>query len=140
MHFAEAELKYHELEEKLVRGELSESEFLKQVAEFRVVDEAGHRWMLSGRSGRWLVHDGQQWVFEFSHLPQGITRITITFNGTKTDGIGLAFNNFDATGATVVPISSGWSLAFLVVLLTTGMAAVLVLLRRSAAARACQRD
>jgi LysM repeat protein len=63
MRFAEAEAKYRELEEKLIRGELSEESFLAQVAELRVVDDTGHRWMLSGRSGRWLVHDGQQWIF-----------------------------------------------------------------------------
>ncbi len=63
MRFAEAEQEYRELEEKLVRGELSEQEFLYKVAELRPVDEEGRRWMLSARTGRWLLHDGQQWVF-----------------------------------------------------------------------------
>lgn len=63
MHFAEAEQKYRELEAGLVRGELKEEEFLAQVAHLRVIDQEGHRWMLSGRTGRWLMYDGQQWVF-----------------------------------------------------------------------------
>jgi LysM repeat protein len=62
MHFAEAEQKYHELEAKLVHGELSEDDFLTQAAELRVLDQYGQRWMLSGETGRWYAHDGQRWV------------------------------------------------------------------------------
>ena len=63
MHFAEAEQKYRELEDELLRGELTEDEFLAQVAQVQVTDEEGREWMMSGRTGRWLVYDGQQWVF-----------------------------------------------------------------------------
>ena len=63
MRFSEAEKTYRELEDKLIRGDLAEDDFLVQVAQLRLVDEGGRRWMLSARSGRWLVHDGQQWVF-----------------------------------------------------------------------------
>ena len=63
MRFSEAEEQYRELEEQLVRGELKEEEFLVQAAQLRVVDPEGRRWMISTRTGRWLVHDGQQWVF-----------------------------------------------------------------------------
>jgi len=62
MDFAEAEQKYRELEEQLLRGELKEEEFLALVARLRLIDEEGRRWMLSGRTGRWLLYDGQQWV------------------------------------------------------------------------------
>ena len=37
--------------------------------------------------------DGRPWAFGFSGLSD-ITRIEISFTGTKTSGIGLAFNNF----------------------------------------------
>jgi hypothetical protein len=37
--------------------------------------------------------DGKPWAFGFSGLSD-ITRIEISFTGTKTNGIGLAFNNF----------------------------------------------
>ncbi len=37
--------------------------------------------------------DGKPWVFGFNNL-SNITKIEITFTGTKTNGIGLAFNNF----------------------------------------------
>ena len=63
MHFAEAEEKYRELEQKLIDGELLEEGFLRQVDQFRLVDKEGRRWRLSGSTGRWLMHDGQQWVF-----------------------------------------------------------------------------
>lgn len=48
--------------------------------------------------------DGRPWLFNFTGVP-GIARITIDFIGTKTNGIGLAFNNFNATGETSVPVS-----------------------------------
>lgn len=46
--------------------------------------------------------DGKPWTFSFVGVP-GIARITIDFIGTKTNGIGLAFNNFNATGEQPVP-------------------------------------
>jgi LysM repeat protein len=62
MHFAEAEQKYRELEDLLLSGALSDDDFVSRVALLRVVDEAGRRWTISARTGRWLLHDGQQWV------------------------------------------------------------------------------
>lgn len=50
--------------------------------------------------------DGRPWTFAFSGLTPGIARITIDFIGTKTQGIGLAFNNFNATGEGAVPVST----------------------------------
>jgi hypothetical protein len=43
--------------------------------------------------------DGEPWVFAFSGLSAGIDHIVITFTGTKTSGIGLAFNNFNPVAA-----------------------------------------
>ena len=52
--------------------------------------------------------DGKPWSFDFSGTP-GIARITIDFTGSKTNGIGLAFNNFNATGEQPVPVKpSSW--------------------------------
>ncbi len=48
--------------------------------------------------------DGKPWTFSFVGVP-GIARITIDFIGTKTNGIGLAFNTFNATGEQPVPAS-----------------------------------
>jgi hypothetical protein len=45
--------------------------------------------------------DGRPWTFSFSGLSAGIAKITVDFTGTKPAGIGLAFNNFDPTGAAV---------------------------------------
>lgn len=50
--------------------------------------------------------DGRPWTFAFTGLTPGIARITIDFIGTKTQGIGLAFNNFDATGESAVAEST----------------------------------
>ena len=63
MHFAEAEGKYRELEGKLLNGELEEQEFIAQVNQLQVTDAEGRQWMLSARTGRWLLHDGQQWAY-----------------------------------------------------------------------------
>jgi hypothetical protein len=46
--------------------------------------------------------DGEPWVFTFSGL-SNIDHIVITFTGTKTSGIGLAFNNFYPTTAVPEP-------------------------------------
>lgn len=62
MRFAEAESRYRDLEAQFYRGELSEDEFQAQVAQLRVDDDEGRQWMLNGRTGRWLLHDGQGWV------------------------------------------------------------------------------
>ncbi|HVT27215.1 MAG TPA: hypothetical protein VHE81_04285 [Lacipirellulaceae bacterium] len=45
--------------------------------------------------------DGEPWTFSFSGLSAGIAKITVDFTGTKPMGIGLAFNNFNPTGAAV---------------------------------------
>lgn len=47
--------------------------------------------------------DGEPWVFSFSGLTAGISKITIDFTGSKIAGIGLAFNNFNPTGAVPEP-------------------------------------
>jgi hypothetical protein len=53
--------------------------------------------------------DGRPWTFAFTGLTSGIARITIDFIGTKTNGIGLAFNNFNATGEDPVPaLQTSW--------------------------------
>jgi Tol biopolymer transport system component/LysM repeat protein len=67
MRFAEAEQKHRELEGKLLSGELEEQEFVAQVHRLQVTDAEGRQWMLSARTGRWLVHDGQQWVLAEPH-------------------------------------------------------------------------
>lgn len=48
--------------------------------------------------------DGKPWSFGFSGL-SNITRIEITFTGSKTRGIGLAFNNFSPV-TNVAPTAS----------------------------------
>ena len=63
MHFDEIRNTFRELEAKFYGGELTEDEFLDRVAQLRVTDEEGREWLISARNGRWLVYDGQQWVF-----------------------------------------------------------------------------
>ena len=38
--------------------------------------------------------DSRAWTFAFSGLPTGVDKVRLSFIGTKTDGVGLAFNNF----------------------------------------------
>jgi PEP-CTERM motif len=67
--------------------------------------------------------DGEPWVFSFSGLSPGIAQITIDFTGTKTQGIGLAFNNFYPTDAAVPEPATG-------LLFAGGASALLVWNRR----------
>ena len=60
--------------------------------------------------------DGKPWTFGFTGLT-GIDKVRITFTGTKTSGIGLAFNNFSPTTSMAVPEPMS---------LSTGIVAVLV--------------
>jgi hypothetical protein len=46
--------------------------------------------------------DSKPWVFAFTGLPSGVEDVRLTFVGTKTQGLGLAFNNFSPT-TTAVP-------------------------------------
>lgn len=47
--------------------------------------------------------DSLPWMFSFSNLPLGVQKVRLTFVGTKTTGIGLAFNNFSPTAAVPEP-------------------------------------
>lgn len=58
--------------------------------------------------GNSLALDGLPWTFSFSGLPAGVNKVRLTFVGTKTSGLGLAFNNFSPTSA--VPEPGGASL------------------------------
>ena len=104
-----------------------------------VTEASGEIWDIDGRNGateRFLVQafdgttlldsiesplgnnkvlDGKPWVFGFTGLTN-ITKIEITFTGTKTKGIGLAFNNFspveDISPTANVPEPTSLSLLF----------------------------
>lgn len=56
--------------------------------------------------------DSLPWTFAFTGLPLGVDKVRLTFVGSKTTGIGLAFNNFSPTTAVPEPET--------LVLLTTG--------------------
>lgn len=49
--------------------------------------------------------DSMPWTFGFSGLPSGVDKVRITFVGSKTMGLGLAFNNY--TPVTPEPASLG---------------------------------
>ncbi|WP_165227013.1 PEP-CTERM sorting domain-containing protein [Aquisphaera insulae] len=71
--------------------------------------------------------DSLPWLFGFKDLADGVVAIRLTFIGDKSDGIGLAFNNFSPTFAvagSVVPEPSS------VVLLAIGLAAAAGFARR----------
>jgi hypothetical protein len=50
--------------------------------------------------------DSLPWNFAFTNLPAGVQSIRLTFVGTKSQGIGLAFNNFSPTFAVPEPSST----------------------------------
>jgi hypothetical protein len=41
--------------------------------------------------------NAKPWTFAFTALPPGMDKIDITFAGSKTQGLGLAFNHFQPT-------------------------------------------
>jgi hypothetical protein len=49
--------------------------------------------------------DSLPWTFTFTGLPAGVDKLLIRFIGTKTDAVGLAFNNFSPTEAVPEPSS-----------------------------------
>jgi LysM repeat protein len=63
MRFQEAKRRFRELEARFLSGELPEDEFLNRVVALQVTDKEDRRWMIDARSGRWMVHDGQHWIF-----------------------------------------------------------------------------
>jgi hypothetical protein len=52
-----------------------------------------------------LSLDSLPWVFEFTGLPDGVSAVRMTFVGSKTNGVGLAFNNFSPDVALPEPSS-----------------------------------
>ncbi len=46
-------------------------------------------------------YDAKPWVFAFTNLPSSFDKVRLTFVGSKTSGLGLAFNNFSPTVAAV---------------------------------------
>ncbi len=64
--------------------------------------------------------DSRPWTFEFTDLAAlsaPVDRVVLNFVGTKTDGIGLAFNNFDVQ---VIPEPSAIALTGLGLVLVAG--------------------
>lgn len=66
--------------------------------------------------------DSLPWVFSFKGLPDGVDALRLTFTGTKTQGLGVVFNNFSPTVAVPEPSSA--------LLATAGCLALLIIYRR----------
>lgn len=59
--FRATEAQYNELKERHQRGELNAQEVKAELKRLMLQDEDGKYWMLGGKSGKWYVHDGNQW-------------------------------------------------------------------------------
>lgn len=59
--FRATETQYNELKERHQRGELDAQEVKAELKRLMLQDEDGKYWMLGGKSGKWYVHDGNQW-------------------------------------------------------------------------------
>ena len=53
--------------------------------------------------GNSLAGDSLPWTFAFTGLPAGVDKLLIRFVGTKTNPVGLAFNNFSPVEAVPEP-------------------------------------
>jgi hypothetical protein len=62
MDFGEAEARYSELQRDLRRKAISQETFHQEVAKLMVQDREGKYWAVDPDGGRWLYHDGQNWI------------------------------------------------------------------------------
>jgi hypothetical protein len=62
MDFARVEAEFGRLKAQFERGALTEEAFKAQLEELMIEDEQGRWWILGYETGRWYVHDGEQWV------------------------------------------------------------------------------
>ncbi|TWT56326.1 PEP-CTERM sorting domain-containing protein [Allorhodopirellula solitaria] len=77
-------------------------------------------------------NDGLPWRYSFSGFSQGIDHLTISFTGTKIEGIGLAFDGGSITTAVAIPEPSAVALTGAVSCLCFGVSLVRRRRRRSA--------
>jgi hypothetical protein len=60
--FKKAEEEYFRLKGQLATGHITREQFDAAIKELMVQDAQGRYWMLGADSGKWFVHDGQNWV------------------------------------------------------------------------------
>ncbi len=60
--FRDVEVQYAALKSQLASGQLTREQFETALQKLMVLDAQGHYWMMGAESGRWYVHDGQNWV------------------------------------------------------------------------------
>jgi len=62
MDTSHSESDYRRLKAQFEAGALSEADFKAQLENLMLQDEQGRWWMIGYETGRWYVHDGQQWI------------------------------------------------------------------------------
>jgi hypothetical protein len=60
--YAGVEAEFDRLKARFESGALSEADFKVRLEELMVEDEQGRWWMIGYETGRWYVHDGEEWV------------------------------------------------------------------------------
>jgi hypothetical protein len=60
--FQRAQDEYFRLRGLLVVGRITTAQFEAQLRELMVQDARGRYWILGADSGKWFVHDGNNWV------------------------------------------------------------------------------
>jgi hypothetical protein len=62
MDTSHSEGEYRRIKAQFEAGTLSEADFKAQLENLMLQDEQGRWWMIGYETGRWYVHDGQQWI------------------------------------------------------------------------------
>jgi hypothetical protein len=60
--FKNAEDQYFKLKGQLSTGRITQEEFEQQMRDLMVEDSKGRYWMLGADTGKWYVHQGDDWI------------------------------------------------------------------------------
>ena len=62
MDFSQVAAEFSKLKAQYDAGALTEADFKARLQDLMIQDEQGRWWMIGYETGRWYVHDGENWV------------------------------------------------------------------------------
>lgn len=111
INFSEVESTVRALKKQLVARQIDEEDFEKRLLDLIDVAEDGYYWMFGHQTERWFRHDGEKW------LPDDPGRITAKSSQAGAPASPVAGPH---TTADELPVSTGWFVISLAVILAIG--------------------